>query len=306
MKTHSFLLFAILFSSQIFGQDGIGIGTTTVDPDAILDVSSTSKGIYIPRVSTSDRMTISPSDDTTPPNPGLMVFDTDENAFYFHNGSKWCRMIDNDYTQNQVGNGPVPQGGIIMWSGSTIPQGWALCNGRWYNPEDNTDNGTSSTADRTTRTPDLSGRFVVGLDEDASSTPTNTTAQTLNYGAVGNTGGKNNHVLQEEEMPEHSPSIASAPNHTHSFTTDTEPDHGHGTNNFLSPTAGTGRYSVSTTPNKGTPTHYHIQIPSGGSHNHSGTTSSSGSHGHAVDPIGNDQPHENRPPYYVLAFIMKL
>lgn len=44
-----------------------------------------------------------------------------------------------------IGNGTIPIGGIIMWSGSiaSIPSGWALCNGS---------NGT----------PNLTDRFIVG------------------------------------------------------------------------------------------------------------------------------------------------
>ncbi len=46
-----------------------------------------------------------------------------------------------------VGNGTIPIGGIIMWSGATVPDGWALCDG-------NND------------TPDLRNRFVVGAGSD--------------------------------------------------------------------------------------------------------------------------------------------
>lgn len=42
-----------------------------------------------------------------------------------------------------VGNGTIPKGGIIMWAGTTVPTGWALCDGT---------NGTV----------DLSNRFIVG------------------------------------------------------------------------------------------------------------------------------------------------
>jgi hypothetical protein len=42
-----------------------------------------------------------------------------------------------------IGNGTIPIGGIIMWSGTTIPSGWALCNGQ-------------------NNTPDLRDRFVIG------------------------------------------------------------------------------------------------------------------------------------------------
>jgi hypothetical protein len=44
-----------------------------------------------------------------------------------------------------TGNGIIPVGGIIMWSGITVPTGWSLCNGS---------NGT----------PDLRNRFIVAAD----------------------------------------------------------------------------------------------------------------------------------------------
>lgn len=50
------------------------------------------------------------------------------------------------HTSDQVG-GTIPLGGIIMWSGTTIPSGWALCNGQVING---------------IVTPNLSDRFVVG------------------------------------------------------------------------------------------------------------------------------------------------
>ena len=45
----------------------------------------------------------------------------------------------------------VPRGNIIMWSGAknAVPQGWGLCDGRTY-----------QWAGRTTITPDLRGRFI--------------------------------------------------------------------------------------------------------------------------------------------------
>lgn len=59
----------------------------------------------------------------------------------YHNGSG---------TVSGVSNGAsVPAGGIIMWSGATVPDGWALCNG---------ENGT----------PDLRGRFIYGAGESAA------------------------------------------------------------------------------------------------------------------------------------------
>ena len=49
----------------------VGIGTTSPDPSSILDISSTSKGVLIPRMTTSER------DAITSPVNGLMVYNTD-------------------------------------------------------------------------------------------------------------------------------------------------------------------------------------------------------------------------------------
>ena len=89
------------------------------------------------------------------------------------------------------GDGIVPSGAIIMWSGTSIPDGWALCDG-------------------TNGTPDLKGRFIVGYD------PSDT-----DYNNPGNrsTGGvsqgdrntaKKTHTLTESQMPKHSHSFAIA------------------------------------------------------------------------------------------------
>ncbi|MCL5098220.1 MAG: tail fiber protein [Candidatus Omnitrophica bacterium] len=82
-----------------------------------------------------------------------------------------------------AGYGTVPIGGIIMWSGSSVPAGWHLCDGT-------TVNGVA--------TPDLRGRFIVGT----SST----------YG-LKTTGGSATHTLSINEIPSHSHAI----DH-HSFT----------------------------------------------------------------------------------------
>jgi microcystin-dependent protein len=82
-------------------------------------------------------------------------------------------------TLNNAGNtfagfGTVPLGGIIMWSGATVPGGWHLCDG-------------------TASTPDLRGRFVLG-----SGTGPNLTPRT-----AGQIGGTETHALTTSEMPSH-------------------------------------------------------------------------------------------------------
>lgn len=75
------LLFFVLFPINSFSQ--VGIGTTDPDPSSILEMESTTQGLLTPRMTTVQRNAISS------PAEGLMVFDTDESAFYFHDGTSW-------------------------------------------------------------------------------------------------------------------------------------------------------------------------------------------------------------------------
>src|ERR1700679_2137484 len=59
----------------------MGVGTSSPDTNAILDMSgAVSKGIKLPRTTAAQRSAI------TGPSKGLMLFDTDSNNIYFHNG----------------------------------------------------------------------------------------------------------------------------------------------------------------------------------------------------------------------------
>ncbi len=86
-----FLLLAIL--AQSINAQNIGIGTSTPNPKALVDISSTTKGLLIPSM-TSLQRTLIPS----PPN-GLMVYDTDQNQFYHFddNGSTWRKLLNSTY-----------------------------------------------------------------------------------------------------------------------------------------------------------------------------------------------------------------
>ncbi len=79
-------LLAVLLSVTTFGQN-VGIGTTTPAASAQLDVSSTTKGILIPRMSQSQRNLI-PS-----PDPGLMIYQNDNTpGIYTWNGTAWVAV----------------------------------------------------------------------------------------------------------------------------------------------------------------------------------------------------------------------
>lgn len=72
----------------------VGIGVRIPNPKAILDITSITQGILDPRLSTTQRNAI-----TSVPQ-ALRVFDTNLNAFFFHDGSVWHQMADNDTAFN--------------------------------------------------------------------------------------------------------------------------------------------------------------------------------------------------------------
>lgn len=78
------LAFFLLISGVSMAQ-GIGINedSSTPDPSAILDVSSTSKGLLIPRMTSTERQNISSAA------TGLMVYDSEFESLFFYDGSSW-------------------------------------------------------------------------------------------------------------------------------------------------------------------------------------------------------------------------
>jgi hypothetical protein len=61
----------------------IGIGTTSPNANAILDVSSTTRAFMPPRMTTSQR------DAITSPTAGMMIYNTTTNVLNFYNGTIW-------------------------------------------------------------------------------------------------------------------------------------------------------------------------------------------------------------------------
>ena len=74
------LSLSILFLiSQISNAQNVGIGITTPDASAMLDVESTTKGILIPRMLQTERNGI------TTPATGLFIYQTDSPiGFYYY------------------------------------------------------------------------------------------------------------------------------------------------------------------------------------------------------------------------------
>ncbi len=79
------LTLAIVISKGATAQ--IGMGTTTPDASAQLDISATGKGLLVPRMTMSNR----PSSPAT----GLIIYQTDGTpGFYYYDGSAW-KMVSN-------------------------------------------------------------------------------------------------------------------------------------------------------------------------------------------------------------------
>jgi sugar lactone lactonase YvrE len=94
MKRWYLLLWAALPWGLVAGQS-VGIGTTTPDPSARLDIVSTTQGFLPPTLTAAQRVAI------TSPAAGLMVYQTDGVAgFYCFNGTGWV-----SFTSGQPVNG---------------------------------------------------------------------------------------------------------------------------------------------------------------------------------------------------------
>jgi hypothetical protein len=71
---------------RINSDGNVGIGTTAPDSEAILHLSSTTKGFLPPRMTTVQRDAI-----PTPPE-GLVIYNTTTNVLNFHNGTAWSAV----------------------------------------------------------------------------------------------------------------------------------------------------------------------------------------------------------------------
>ena len=190
------------------------------------------------------------------------------------------------------GYGACPIGTILMWNlpgpfetptqNQLESEGWKLCDG----------NGTYEYNGNTYPIPDLTARFVVGLKpslyKGAANTPYNVTDQTENYELIGNTGGENNHQLLESEMP----------SHNHGGTTNKDGAHQH---NYLD------EYRGHAFKRKHDSDQSHWSARDWVSTKERTTYDDDlSAHQHVINNDGGDQAHENRPPYYVVAYIIRV
>lgn len=175
----------------------------------------------------------------------------------------------------------IPTGVITMWSGSiaTIPSGWNICDG-------------------TNGTPDLRDRFVVGAGSTYSVGGTGGAASvsTSSNGAHTHTGDTGSTALTTAQLPSHTHTGTTAAGGSHSHTFSAAQVSGQ-----LNTQAGGGSSAVvQSTGNTGAAgehTHTFTTDATGDGDGHTHTIASDGAHTHTVATL---------PPYYALAYIMKL
>jgi hypothetical protein len=121
--------FFILFVQQLSAQ--VGIGTTTPNSSAALDIVSTTRGLLIPRMTTAQRNAIA-----SPAN-GLLIYQTDGvPGFYYRNGATWTPLAFNyvlqqnlntnsKYISGDGGNNGLflAANGIVLGRGGTFGSG---------------------------------------------------------------------------------------------------------------------------------------------------------------------------------------
>lgn len=78
------IISVILATTGVFAQNNVGIGTTSPNPDAILDLTSTNKGLLLPRLTAGDTAALS-----NPANAGMLIFSNTDRVFQFYDGTRW-------------------------------------------------------------------------------------------------------------------------------------------------------------------------------------------------------------------------
>lgn len=174
--------------------------------------------------------------------------------------------VNNEISASKITNGTlgaVPVGGIIMWTGTTAPDGWVLCNGE-------------------NESPDLRGRFIVGYGENDDNTIHDPV-----YNKLNETGGAKSVALTKDEMPSHNHTIDQGGIHKHGITWPKNQGDKH---------LDAGKPARLVESNDDGQSVASDAVPQ--------ETDESGSHTHNINSTGGGKAHENRPPFYVLAFIM--
>lgn len=92
----------LILSNIIFAQ--VGIGTTSPNVSAALDIKSTTQGFLMPRMTELERNAI------VAPAAGLFIYNLDLNCFQFYNGTTWSKCLGEVPTNKLVCSSAISNG----------------------------------------------------------------------------------------------------------------------------------------------------------------------------------------------------
>lgn len=315
-KTKLFFLIVVL---TLTARAQVGIGTTSPNTSAMLEVSSTNKGVLIPRMTVSQRLAINN------PAQGLILYQTnDVIGFYFFNGTNWVRLLESGKDANPVGT-------IIAFPIETVPNGYLECNGQAVSRTTYANlfsvigtrygNGDGTT---TFNLPDYRGQFLRGYDNGAGIDPDATTRTDSGNGTTGDAVGtkQNNQVVAHNHSVNPPPTNTSTNgNHSHvvdppNAATTTNGNHRHYSNFYRKrnnnyPSQTTSKPTFVITRKWSTPNPFSAYA---GNHNHTVNipafnSGNSGTHNHSIDipafNSSNTGGNETRPKNITVIYCIK-
>lgn len=166
---------ALLLSSFVYSsaQNNLGINTNTPHASAALDITSTTQGVLVPRMTAAQRTAIAT------PATGLLVYQTDGTAgFYFYSGAAWTLLGAGDNLGNHTATTNLSMAGNSITNALNITAtGTATLGGNAYP----TTTGTNGQALKTNGSGTLSWGTVGSV---VALSAANTNAQAINSGTT--------------------------------------------------------------------------------------------------------------------------
>ncbi|WNI36450.1 phage tail protein [Chryseobacterium sp. SG20098] len=177
---------ATTVTENIYHSGNVGIGTTSPDASAVLELNSTNKGLLIPRVALSSTSSASPLSSHV---QGMIVYNTATAADvtpgqYFNNGTEWRKVVTSSNPSPQLvllakGNGVNDNSTSLNWAAAKI----AFFKSTIINRD-----GAAWDANTSIYTAPKAGYYMINANLFLSSCPSVTTVTTTFRVALSNQG----------------------------------------------------------------------------------------------------------------------